>query len=111
VDRVLITLALRQVLDNALKYSEPFSAISCRVEVRDADLILRVEDRGPGVPDRDRQRIFDKFYRRADTRDRVPGTGLGLRVESASPQDAAFCFYLPGRESAGHEHGPRPRGG
>jgi len=109
VDRELLTLALRQVLDNALKYSEPDSVISCKTEMTSGELTLRVEDQGPGVPERDRQRIFEKFYRRASTRDQVPGTGLGLHiareitrmhggelwVEAAAPQGAAFCFRLP----------------
>ncbi len=109
VDRELLTLALRQVLDNALKYSEPDSVISCKTKMSSGELTLRVEDQGPGVPERDRQRIFEKFYRRASTRDQVPGTGLGLHiareitrmhggdlwVEGATPQGAAFCFRLP----------------
>lgn len=109
LDRELMTLALRQVLDNALKYSEPKSEITCKAQVTGEELTLRVEDQGPGVPDRDRQRIFEKFHRRAPTRHLVPGTGLGLHiareitrmhggdlwVEAATPQGAAFCFRLP----------------
>ena len=97
------------MLDNALKYSPPGSAISCRSEVEGETFLIRVEDHGPGVPERDRQRIFEKFYRRPGTRDRVPGTGMGLyiareitrmhggelSVEDATPQGAAFCFRLP----------------
>lgn len=109
VDPELMTLALRQVLDNALKYSEPGSPVVCQAEAQGEELALRIEDRGPGIPERDRQRIFDKFYRRASTRDQVPGTGLGLHiareitrmhggdlwVEAATPQGAAFHFRLP----------------
>ncbi len=109
VDRELMTLALRQVLDNALKYSEADSAISCKAEVTGEELTFRIEDQGPGIPERDRERIFDKFYRRPSTRDQVPGTGLGLHiareitrmhggdlwVEAATPQGAVFCFRLP----------------
>jgi two-component system sensor histidine kinase KdpD len=109
VDRDLLVLALRQVLDNALKYAPAASPIRCSATRDASSLTLRIADAGPGVPDRDRERIFDKFYRRPGTRDLVPGTGLGLsiareiarihsgdlRVESASPQGAAFCFRLP----------------
>jgi signal transduction histidine kinase len=108
-DRELLTLALRQVLDNALKYSAPGSLVSCQAREEGGALLLRVEDSGPGVPERDRQRVFEKFYRRASTRDQVPGTGLGLHIareiirmhggdlwiESAASQGAAFCFRLP----------------
>lgn len=109
VDAELLALGLRQVLDNALKYSPAGSAISCRAERQGDEFLIRVEDRGPGVPERDRQRIFDKFYRGAGTRDQVPGTGMGLHiareitrmhggdlwVEPATPQGAVFCFRLP----------------
>ncbi|MBL8216109.1 MAG: DUF4118 domain-containing protein [Bryobacterales bacterium] len=109
VDGELLALALRQVLDNALKYSPAGSPILCRAEQQGQEFTIRVEDRGPGIPERDRQRIFDKFYRRPGTRDRVPGTGMGLHiareitrmhggelsVEDATPQGAAFCFRLP----------------
>ncbi len=108
-DRELMLLALRQVLDNALKYSEPASVVACKAELDGESLMLRIEDRGPGVPERDRMRIFDKFYRRTSTRDLVAGTGLGLHiareitrmhggdlwVEAATPAGAAFCFRLP----------------
>jgi len=109
VDRELMVLAIRQVLDNALKYSEPDSGVFCTASTHHGEFLLRLEDRGPGIPGRDRQRIFDKFFRRASTRNQVPGTGLGLHiareiarmhggdlwVEPATPQGAAFCFRLP----------------
>lgn len=109
VDRELMTLAIRQVLDNALKYSDAGSVVSCRVVREGEQLLLRIADCGSGVPERDRQRIFDKFYRRASTRDQVPGTGLGLHIareivrmhggdlwaESATTNGAVFCFRLP----------------
>lgn len=114
IDRELMTLALRQVLDNALKYSEPGSPVVCQAEAQGEALAVRIEDRGPGIPERDRQRIFDKFYRRAGTRDQMPGTGLGLHiareitrmhggevwVEAATPKGAVFCFRLPLRGDA-----------
>lgn len=109
VDRDLTTLAVRQVLDNALKYSLGESAISCVVKVDLKDLILRIADLGIGIPEKDRERIFDKFYRLSSTRDQIPGTGLGLHiareiarmhggdlwVEPNLPQGAVFCFRFP----------------
>jgi two-component system, OmpR family, sensor histidine kinase KdpD len=109
LDRDLMTLAIRLVLDNALKYSGPDSPVTVQVRLRGNDVTIRIEDRGPGIPERDRHRVFEKFYRRANTRDQVPGTGLGLHiareitqmhggelwVESAEPNGAAFCFRLP----------------
>lgn len=109
VDRELMTLAVRQVLDNAIKYSGPDSPVSCHIAAEAGRLSLRIVDHGPGIPERDRERIFEKFYRRAGTRDQVPGTGLGLHiareiarvhggdlwVETAASGGAAFRFQLP----------------
>ncbi|BDC50621.1 hypothetical protein F183_A29370 [Bryobacterales bacterium F-183] len=108
VDRELMTLALRQVLDNALKYSNADAAVTCTAGLEGGFLTIRIADQGPGIPERDQERIFDKFYRRASTRDQVPGTGLGLHIareisrihggdlflELETP-GATFCFRMP----------------
>jgi two-component system sensor histidine kinase KdpD len=79
-DKDLISLALRQLIDNALKYSPPGSPISVTAGLKDRRVIIRVRDRGPGIPERERERVFDKFYRRQTTKTHVPGTGLGLYI-------------------------------
>lgn len=108
-DPELMTLAIRQVIDNALKYSDGMSPILCRACQESGGLMLRVHDQGPGISERDRERIFDKFYRRSAVRDHVPGSGLGLHiareitrmhggdlwVEPADLRGAVFCFRLP----------------
>jgi two-component system sensor histidine kinase KdpD len=109
VDRELLNLALRQVLDNALKYSEPAAPVRCYATAAVGSIDLRILDLGPGIPDLDRSRIFDKFFRRPSVREQVPGSGLGLHIareitrmhggdlwaESREPRGAAFCFRLP----------------
>lgn len=108
-DAELLVLALRQLIDNAMKYSEPGSPVLCRAERMDDRVLLRVIDRGPGIPERDRERIFEKYYRRSAVRSRLPGTGLGLYiareiarihggdlwVERGSPDGSVFCLALP----------------
>jgi two-component system sensor histidine kinase SenX3 len=79
-DAELLALALRQLLDNALKYSPPGSPIRITADQEDQRVVIRVHDKGPGIPERDRDRIFDKFYRRSAVKGRVPGTGLGLYI-------------------------------
>ncbi len=109
VDNELIILALRQVIDNALKYSAPGTPIHCSTTNTSDRVQIRIANLGPGVPERDRERIFDKFYRRANSRNRVTGTGLGLHIareiarihggdlwlDPDSPKGAVFCFSLP----------------
>jgi two-component system, OmpR family, sensor histidine kinase KdpD len=107
-DRDLIALALRQLIDNALKYSGAHSAVRMDDVVEEGRVVLQVADDGPGVPERDRERIFEKFYRRANA-SQTPGTGLGLHiareiarihggdlwVRPGSPRGAVFCLSLP----------------
>ncbi len=70
---------VRNLLDNALRHAERHVAVSL-VEGGGA-VILLVEDDGPGVPEADRERIFDRFFRGDSARDRsTSGTGLGLAI-------------------------------
>ena len=108
-DPELLSLALRQLIDNALKYSPPSSPIRVTADLEGERVVIRVADRGPGIPERERGRIFDKFYRRGGARDRVPGTGLGLYIareiirthggdlwiEGEPGQGSEFCAALP----------------
>jgi two-component system sensor histidine kinase KdpD len=79
-DPELLSLALRQLIDNALKYSPPGSPVDVTARLEGDRVVIRVHDRGPGIPERERDRIFEKFYRRGGSRDRVPGSGLGLYI-------------------------------
>lgn len=80
VDGDLITVAVRQLIDNALKYSPPLSLVQIGVDADDGRVITRVADHGPGIAQRDRERIFEKFYRHPNVRNNVPGSGLGLHI-------------------------------
>ncbi len=80
VDRDLIQLALRQLLDNAVKYSPAARPIRLGAETRDGQLVFWVSDEGPGVQVADAERVFERFYRASPQRRGVPGSGLGLAV-------------------------------
>ncbi|MBL8733189.1 MAG: sensor histidine kinase KdpD [Planctomycetes bacterium] len=84
VDGVLFELVLVNLLDNAAKYSPATAPITVWAASDGAELRLAVADRGPGVDDADKHRVFEKFYRGAASRnDAVPGTGLGLAIAAA----------------------------
>jgi two-component system OmpR family sensor kinase len=70
---------LRNLLDNAIKYANANGRIDIRIE-RDAQgcACLSVEDSGPGIPETERERVFDRFYRVPGTQ--APGSGLGLAI-------------------------------
>lgn len=79
-DGELVALAVRQLIDNSLKYSPAGSAIAVRVGAAGGEVEIRITDGGPGIPEKERERVFDKFYRRPGVRERVPGSGLGLYI-------------------------------
>ncbi len=80
MDRKLIQLALRQLIDNALKYSATASPLEIAAELEENRVLIMVRDHGPGIPAKYLDRIFDKFYRRSAGKQRIPGSGLGLHI-------------------------------
>ncbi len=76
--------ALKNLLENAINYSPEGSRILMAAERRDSRMLLTVADEGPGIPEADLPRVFERFYRveKARTRgNRDPGgTGLGLAI-------------------------------
>ncbi len=107
-DRELIGLALRQLLDNAVKYSPATSAIEITA-TGTATIDLAVRNSGPPIPEREQLRLFERFYRGSQARG-VPGTGMGLAivrqiaeahggrlsVSSSSGEGTEFKISLPG---------------
>lgn len=84
MDPVISEQALMNVLDNAVKYTPKNSRIEIRMETGDEAFYIRVRDHGPGIPEADQERVFDKYTRlqRQDTQ--VAGTGLGLALARAA---------------------------
>jgi two-component system, OmpR family, sensor histidine kinase KdpD len=79
-DSELLELAIRQVIDNALKYSPPKSSISIRAAASENGVIITVQDQGAGIPEADQPHVFEKFYRGSNLRSKLAGTGMGLAV-------------------------------
>ena len=106
-------LRLRQLLDNLLsnaaKYSPSNSTIRVSLRAEDSWIIFNVADEGPGIPQSEQPRIFEKFYRASNVPDQVRGTGLGLAivksiaeshqgriwVESVLGKGSTFVVVLP----------------
>src|SRR5215813_3901427 len=81
-DKNLLTSALANLIDNALKYAGSGSTVQVRaIEERDTVALL-VQDDGPGIPPTERARVVDRFYRLDHSRS-LPGNGLGLSIVTA----------------------------
>ncbi|WP_319562746.1 ATP-binding protein [Marispirochaeta sp.] len=111
----LLEQAVFNLLDNAVKYSEPGGEISAGVRVNEAVIELFVKDRGVGIPAEDLPRVFERFYRVDKARSReTGGTGLGLAivkhialvhggtvsVDSTPGEGSLFTITLPLGDSA-----------
>lgn len=79
-DCVLIEQVIINIIDNALKYSPPGSALELGIEQLGRQIRLAVADRGVGIPEADLAKVFDKFYRAQHREIRASGTGLGLSI-------------------------------
>jgi two-component system OmpR family sensor kinase len=80
VDPRLVKLALRQVLDNALKYSPPGKPVTMEVRNGGGTITVAVTDRGQGIPIEEQGRVFERLYRGSVASRQFPGSGLGLSI-------------------------------
>ena len=81
-DQSLISQAMVNLLDNAVKYTPEGGLIRLGADRHQGHIHLYVEDNGPGVPAEDRPKVLERFYRRESARTE-PGSGLGLALVSA----------------------------
>jgi len=109
-DRSQLVSAVTNLLDNAVKYSESGQPVEVDAAVEDGNVCISVRDHGIGIPSRDLERIFERFYRVDRARSRATGgTGLGLSivrhvaqahggdvtVESVEGEGSTFRFRVP----------------
>ena len=80
VDRRLIKLAIKQLLDNALKYSPPDNPVMVQVRNGDGFITVAITDHGEGIPATEQGRIFERLYRSPAVEHQIPGSGLGLSI-------------------------------
>lgn len=121
-DRRQLVSALSNLLDNAVKYSEPGGVVEISAVAEGEHVAISVEDHGIGIPARDLDRVFERFYRVDSARSRrTGGTGLGLaivrhvvsnhdgdvHVASRLGEGSTFTLRLPRRVDP---NAPAPRG-
>ncbi|HEY8568499.1 ATP-binding protein [Microbulbifer sp.] len=81
-DQFALVLLLQNLLNNACKYTPQGGRIAVDVQRQGDAVVLQVQDSGPGIPQEERERVFERFYRVGGDRheSRVPGCGLGLSI-------------------------------
>ncbi|WHZ23998.1 MAG: Osmosensitive K+ channel histidine kinase KdpD [Nitrospira sp.] len=99
VDGVLIEQVLINLLENAVKYSPPASPIKVTALVKDGMVVTEVADRGPGIPQGEERRIFEKFYRLHP--DREGGVGLGLTICQGIVESHGGRIWVDARHGGG----------
>jgi two-component system phosphate regulon sensor histidine kinase PhoR len=118
IDERAIQLAVINLIDNAIKYAPETGVVAVHAASENGSIVVRVVDRGPGVPPEDRERIFERFVRgstaRASASGRpVRGSGIGLAlvkhiaeshgglawVESSPGHGASFAISIPAGKS------------
>jgi K+-sensing histidine kinase KdpD len=109
-DPLRVKQVLRNIVNNAIKYSPNGGLVTIRGEVRPADLVVSIADQGIGIASEDLISLFEKYFRvKAPPEYQIPGTGLGLPVaralveahagriwaESKVGEGSNFSFSLP----------------
>jgi two-component system sensor histidine kinase KdpD len=79
-DRELVLTSVVQLVNNAIQYSEPESPIDVTFAIEERWVVLKVRSKGLVVTAKERERIFERFYRAEDTQHVPAGTGLGLSI-------------------------------
>lgn len=113
-DRLMLHLAVNNLVENAVKYSPRGTTISIHLSIRDGNALINVADQGSGIEDEEKKKIFSRFYRigNENTR-RTKGTGLGLyltrtivrqhkgsiAVMDNAPKGSIFEIILPGADT------------
>ena len=122
-DGSLIRQALTNLVGNAIKYAPNSGPMWLRAQKKNGELVLSVQDSGPGIPKQDQMRLFEKFYRvKQRGQEKVKGSGLGLAIVrsiaerhggrawcySQQGEGCTFSISLPARNDNGSQYSSVP---
>lgn len=100
-DPDLLEVALRNLIDNAIRYSPEGSEVTVALQAGDAPPVLSVRDNGPGVPEDELPRLMERFYRGESVT--AEGSGLGLTIVGRIAELHGAALELDNREGGGFE--------
>lgn len=95
-----LRILLRNLLENAVKYTPPGGQVDVSLELRQGQPVLTVQDSGPGIAPENRPRVFDRFFRASDTAQET-GSGLGLAIVKAIADRHGAVLALGASERLG----------
>ncbi|MBW1784781.1 MAG: response regulator [Deltaproteobacteria bacterium] len=97
-----VKVAISNLIENAVKYSPHESEVTVHISVEKGTLVVvDVEDRGPGIPEEDRDKIFDRYFRGKSVKNRTKGTGLGLYISKTLIQSMGGAIDLKRSDANG----------
>lgn len=108
-DRERLIELFTNIVENAIKYNRPGGAVEIEAAAEGGEAVVRITDTGGGIPEKDLERIFSRFYRSDDTAPGTAGSGLGLSIargiaeahggsitaESKTGEGSTFTVRLP----------------
>ena len=104
LDYLQMDQVLTNLIENAVRYTPPESPIEVSAQIDGEQMVISVADRGPGIPQADKERIFDKFYRVLGTQRNaatIPGSGLGLAVSKGLVEAHGGHIWVEDRPGGG----------
>ncbi len=101
IDFCLVKQVFKQLLDNALKYSPKASPVVVTSACTRGGIAVSVADMGPGIPDEEKPRVFEKGYRGCEGCQRSPGTGMGLAIAKSIVEKHGGRIWVTDPEGSG----------
>ena len=104
LDYLQMDQVLTNLIENAVRYTPAESPIEVSAQIDGEQMVISVADRGPGIPQADKERVFDKFYRVLGTQRNaatIPGSGLGLAVSKGLVEAHGGHIWVEDRPGGG----------
>ncbi|MCD6271072.1 HAMP domain-containing histidine kinase, partial [bacterium] len=102
VDIEKITLVIKNLLENAIRYTPPGGEVTVRIERQDKEILFSVQDTGVGIPKDQQKRVFTRFFRGANViKMETEGTGLGLFISKNIVEAHGGKIWFKSKENKG----------
>lgn len=101
-DKLLLQLLFNNLIENAIKYSPAGTPVSVMLDRKNGKIQVEVSDQGAGIPDEEKKKVFEKFYRSGSENTRkTKGTGLGLYLSQKIANDHNTCIRIRDNKPSG----------